>query len=224
MNVSKTKTMIVSRSCTMHPHSPPLTVGGTVLKESDLVILGVTFDSKMTFEKHLHSVSQAAAQRLGVLRKSLRVFDDRTLLVSCFCGFVLLIWCTVLLVVHGCRYTFKLLYRAVSGAWFLTAGAFECDIAHHGSLAVLHMLYKIRCNPMHPLNGALPGLYVPVRVTRGALVAHQFTSASPCCRTLQYHKTYVPFSVPLWNNRADPIFDDVGLVGFKSWANAFLLA
>ena len=38
-------TMIV-RSCTMHPQSPPLTIGGTVLKESDdLVILGVTFDS-----------------------------------------------------------------------------------------------------------------------------------------------------------------------------------
>ena len=54
LTVSKTKTMIVSRSCIMHPHSPPLTIGGTVLKESDdLVILGVTFDSKMTFEKHL---------------------------------------------------------------------------------------------------------------------------------------------------------------------------
>ena len=52
LNASKTKTMIVSRSCTMHPKSPPLTIGGTVLKESDdLVILGVTFDSKMTFEK-----------------------------------------------------------------------------------------------------------------------------------------------------------------------------
>ena len=45
----------------MHPQSPPLTIGGTVLKESDyLVILGVTFDSKMTFEKHLRSVSRAA--------------------------------------------------------------------------------------------------------------------------------------------------------------------
>ena len=56
LNASKTKTMIVSRSCTMHPQSPPLTIDGTVLKESDdLVILGVTFDSKMTFEKHLRS-------------------------------------------------------------------------------------------------------------------------------------------------------------------------
>ena len=54
LNVSKTKTTIVSRSCTMHPQSPPLTIGGTVVKESDdCAILRVTFNSKMTFEKHL---------------------------------------------------------------------------------------------------------------------------------------------------------------------------
>ena len=42
LNVSKTKTMIVSRSRIMHNQSPTLTIGGTVLKESDdLVILGV---------------------------------------------------------------------------------------------------------------------------------------------------------------------------------------
>ena len=35
----------------MHPYSPALTIGGNALKESDdLDILGVTFDSKMTFE------------------------------------------------------------------------------------------------------------------------------------------------------------------------------
>ena len=40
-NATKTKTMIVSRSRTMHPQSPLLTICGTVLKESDdLVILG----------------------------------------------------------------------------------------------------------------------------------------------------------------------------------------
>ena len=41
---------------------PPLTIGGTVLKKSDvLVILGVTFDSKMTFEEYLRSVSRVAS-------------------------------------------------------------------------------------------------------------------------------------------------------------------
>ena len=45
LNASKTMTMRVSRSLTMYPQSPPLTIGGPILKESDdLVILGVTFD------------------------------------------------------------------------------------------------------------------------------------------------------------------------------------
>ena len=40
LNASKTKIMIVSRSHTMYPQSTLLTIGGTVLKESDdLVIL-----------------------------------------------------------------------------------------------------------------------------------------------------------------------------------------
>ena len=74
----------------MHPQSPPLTIDKTVLNESDdLVILGVTFDSKLTFEKHLRSVSRAASQRLGIWRKSWQEFYDRSLLGRCFCGFVL---------------------------------------------------------------------------------------------------------------------------------------
>ena len=86
----------------MHPKSPLLTIGRTVLKESvDLAILGVIFDSKMTFEKHRRSVSRAASQRLGILRKSWRVFHDRLLLGRCSRGFVLQVleycsevWCS----------------------------------------------------------------------------------------------------------------------------------
>ena len=56
----------------MHPQSPALTTGGTVLKESDdLVILGVTFDSKMNFEKHLRSVSRAASPTAWYLKEVL---------------------------------------------------------------------------------------------------------------------------------------------------------
>ena len=74
----------------MHPQSPALAIGRTVLKKSDdLVIFGVTFDSKMNFEKYFRSVSRAASQRLGTLRKSCRVFHDRLLLMRFFLGFVL---------------------------------------------------------------------------------------------------------------------------------------
>ena len=73
---------------------------------------------------------------------------------------------------------------------------------------------------MHPLRGALPLPYVPARVTRGALRSF----APPRCRTSQYRRSFVPLSVSLWNDFSDPVFDGVGLAGFKSRANAFLLA
>ena len=34
----------------------------------------------------------------------------------------------------------------------------------------------------------------------------------------------MPLSVSLWNDLSDPVFDGVGLAGFKSRANGFLLA
>ena len=86
----------------MHPQLPALTISETVLEESDdLLILRVTFDSKMIFKKHLCSVSRAASQPLGILRNSWQVFHDRLLPGRCFSGFVLLAfeycsadWCT----------------------------------------------------------------------------------------------------------------------------------
>ena len=53
-------------------------------ESADLVILGVAFDAKMTFEKHLRSVYSAAAQMLGIMRQSWQVFHDRSLLVRSF--------------------------------------------------------------------------------------------------------------------------------------------
>ena len=44
------------------------------------------------------------------------------------------------------------------------------------------------------------------------------------CTSSQYRRTFIPLSVSLWNDLSDPVFDGVGLAGFKSRANAFLLA
>ena len=96
---------------------------------------------------------------------------------------------------------------------------FEFDNARRRSVAILCMLYKIRCNTLHLI--AIPGPYVPVQVTRGVLVAHRYTYAPPSCRTSQYRRTFITLSVSLWNDLADPIFDGVGLAGFKSIVNSF---
>ena len=65
--------------------------------------------------------------------------------------------------------------RVDSEASFLNGGVFECDIGHRRSVAVLCMLYKIRCNLKHRLYSSLPVPYVSMRVTRGALVALRYT-------------------------------------------------
>ena len=88
-----------------------LTIGGTVLKESDdLVILGVTFNSKMTFEKH-------------------QVYRDTLLLGRCFLGFVLsvlaycsAVWCS------AADIHLKQLDCVVSCASFLTWGLLKCNL------------------------------------------------------------------------------------------------
>ena len=68
------------------------------------------------------------------------------------------------------------------GACFLAGGMLNCNLSHPRSVAVLCMLYKIRCNPKHPFCGALPVPYVPVRVTRGAF---DRTSVYLCSSPLQ---------------------------------------
>ena len=92
----------------------------------------MTFDSKMTFEKHLRSVSRAASQRLGILRKSWRVFHDRSLLGRCFrglscqCGLHAVLWLHIGTLMHRLaaepRSTARLLFSSwcPSGTILLT--------------------------------------------------------------------------------------------------------
>ena len=149
----------------MRSQSPALTIGRTVLKESDdLVKFSVTFSaSSLGF--------QSSFSTAWYLEEAWQVFHDRLLLWGCYLGFILLVleycsavWCS------AADAHLKLLDRVISGYSFLTAGdVFECDLAHRRFVAVLCMLYKIRCNLMHPFNAALPVPYVPVRLWASSL-------------------------------------------------------
>ena len=91
-------------------------------------------------------------------------------------------------------------------------------------MTVRSIFTTVFTNPMHPLYDAPPVPYVSVRVTRGAVIAPQYTYAPPRCRTSQYRRTFIPLSVYLWNYLNDSVSDGVGLTGFKSRANAFFMA
>ena len=115
--------------------------------------------------------------------------DDFVVLSCQFWNTVL--QCGVRLPIHTLNY----LDRVVSGACFIAGSVLNCDLSHRRSVAVLCMLYKIICYPKHPLCGAIPVPYVPVRVSRGALIAHGCTFAPPRCRTSQYRRTFNPLSL-----------------------------
>ena len=87
LNESKLKSMIVSRSFTIHLQSISLTLNGTLLKVSDdPVIMGVTFDAKMAFDKHLQSVSRATARLICTsqqLRASTPVYSTIFRVIAC---------------------------------------------------------------------------------------------------------------------------------------------
>ena len=166
------------------------------------------------------NISTAASERLGTLRKFCRVLHDRLLLVLDYCFGVLFLApltsrssslrCAAehLAPLHTLT---KLLDRLVSGASFLTGGVFKSDIAHRRSVAVLSMMYKIRCNPMRPHYGALP---LPLCQCGFFGCTAVYIYAPPRCRTSQHRKTFIPLSVSLWNDLADPVFDCVGLYRF----------
>ena len=101
----------------------PLTLDGTV------VVLGVTFDAKMTFEKHLPSVFRAAARRLGFMRKTCRVSHDRSLKPRYFWIFLLpvLQYCSAVWF-SAANSHLKLRDRVVRSAAYLASGVLECNL------------------------------------------------------------------------------------------------
>ena len=69
INPKKTKSMMVSRYRTCAPGWGDLTLSGAELEElKSLRILGVTFDSMLTFETHLREVVSKTARNLGFVR------------------------------------------------------------------------------------------------------------------------------------------------------------
>ena len=50
--------------------------GSVVEMVSELKILGVILDSKLTFEKQVRAIAATASMRVGIFRKTMSVFRD----------------------------------------------------------------------------------------------------------------------------------------------------
>ena len=71
LNSKKAKYMVLSRTLSYAPGYGDLTLDGVELQEvKSLRILGVTFDSKLTFETHLRKAVLKAARIFSVVRQA----------------------------------------------------------------------------------------------------------------------------------------------------------
>ena len=90
LNPNKTKAFVVSRSRTMSPPHGDLVFSGVSIRASpDLDILGMKFDSKLTFEDHVPGIVSRVSHRIGILRLAKRIFMDTSVLLRCYFSFVL---------------------------------------------------------------------------------------------------------------------------------------
>ena len=89
VNPSNTRGMIISRSRKVEPLFSDLVIEGSVVEMvSELNILGVIFDSKLTFQKQVRPIAASASRRVGILRKTLSVFRDVAAVAKCFWKFI----------------------------------------------------------------------------------------------------------------------------------------
>ena len=76
LNANKTQRMIVSRSRTLVPNHPDLSINNVILQTCEsFKILGIEFDSKFTFEQHIRTVSSSVAQKLVCLESPLKFLE-----------------------------------------------------------------------------------------------------------------------------------------------------
>ena len=77
LNPIKTKALVVSRSRTVNPPHGDLVLSGVYIRASpNLDILGMKFDSKLTFEDHEHGIVSPVSQRIGILKLVNCIFVD----------------------------------------------------------------------------------------------------------------------------------------------------
>ena len=225
LNLSKTKAMLMSRSRTLLPAHPDIRVNNIALENVDeLRILGMTLDTKLTFETHLRSVVSAAAQKIGILRLAWSIYRDESVVSRCF-------WSLLLPILEYCSPVWgssaeghlALLDRIVSRVTQMSNGLVQCDLQHRRNVAALCMLYKVRANAAHPLNSRLPLPYMAPRPLRRHAQQHAHQLSAVHSRTSQYQRTFVPEISRLWNSLGQTVTFEEGLQKFKTTAHRYLL-
>ena len=89
LNPNKTNAFVVGRSRTVNPPHGDLVLSAvSICVSPNLDILGVKFDSRLTFEDHMRGIVSCDSQRNGILRFLKSVFVDTSVLLRCYDAFI----------------------------------------------------------------------------------------------------------------------------------------
>ena len=224
LNANKTHSMTISRSRTLDPPHPCLYISDEQIDEvSSLRLLGVIFDSKLTFEKHIRSLSSSIAQKTGLLRKCFKTFGRDSTVIKSFYAFILphFEYCAPVWM-SAANSHLKLLDRALNSIKFISP-ELSLDLYHRRHVGALSVLFKVFNNNRHPLHSVLPEPFNPVRATRFALSLNDLAMNPMNACTMQFSRCFIPSLVKVWNHLPNEIAHSPNISIFKSRLNAHLL-
>ena len=225
LNPTKSKSTIFSRSRTIFPEHPELCINDTAIENvTDLRLLGVLFDSKLTFESHVRNVTSIVSQKVGILRKCWQTFQEDALVMKCFYAFILPFfeYCSVVWLSTAPTHL-NMLHRVFMSARFLLRQHISLD--HRRSVAALCIFYKIYNNPDHPMHSRLPEPAVFVRRTRRNQRLNSRSLRSVISvNSAQFNRSFLPCTVEAWNALPQVLVDAASMESFKRGVNKHLLA
>ena len=231
---SKCRAMVISRK--RNPFNCKLYFDGEeIMKTNELKILGMTFDSKLTWNKHLSNVSGRAGQKLGALRRvssKLSVPGRATVYksqVRSVMEFSSLAW-------MGAAPTHLNKLDSVQSRAIKIIGVSEESAAkkmnirslqHRRNVASATLMYKMHTSACpDKLKELCPPAHVRRRTTRLNSVIQQHAVEKKRTRTLSFDRTFTVSGASLWNDLPATVvgvIDSDNLQGFKKRVNKHLL-
>ena len=231
---SKCKMMIISRKRT--PSKLNLYLGNSPLDtRDDIEILGVTIDRKLTWSKHIQSVSSRAGQRLGALRKLANKLDinGRAVVykaqIRSIMEYAPLCWINASPTILSMLDNIQKKALKVIGVDEATAHLSLSipKLTHRRQVAAACVLYKMHARQCpKDLKEMLPPPLERRRVTRASTSTPDHAVSIPAAKTHQMDRSFIHTASRVWNSLPDSVVDTIsctGLKSFKSRVHRFLL-
>lgn len=222
---TKCKAMMISRK--REPSSIRLFFGSCELTiKCELEILGVIFDSKLVFAKHISSVSKKAGQRLGAMRKVAGKLDMKgkatiyKAQVRSIMEYACLSWMSA-------SQTLLSQLNAIQSKALRIIGVNDADAAENLAIDSLHhrrqvaattLLYKMHTSHIPAdLRALLPSQYIRRRNTRSSTFMPTHALSMPAAKTFTLDRSFLHSAIRIWNSLPDAAVGTISIKGIQNF-------